>query len=77
MQGFYERPEVDNAHSEEAEELDHLDAYGIRERMERVVGIRAPWDEDDLADCSGDDPFPVSAQRTYKSVGNTDRARAQ
>lgn len=78
LQGFYEGPEVDNANSEEAEELDHLDADGIREHMKRVVRVRTPRNVDDLANRRGDDSFPpVSAQRTYEHDGKTNSIRAQ
>lgn len=55
LQGFYEWPEVDNAYGEEAEELDHLDADGIREHVESVIRIGTPRNVDDLANCRGDD----------------------
>lgn len=57
LQGFDEGPEVDNANSEEAEELDHLDADGIRKHMKRVIRVRTPRNVDDLANCRGDDSF--------------------
>lgn len=66
LKGLDKGPEVDDAYGEEAEKLDHLDANGIRERVERVVGIRTPWDEDDLANCCGDDSFLLSAQRSLQ-----------
>lgn len=58
LQGFDKGPEVDNAHGEEAEKLDRLDADGIREHMKRVVRIRTPWDVDDLANRCRNHSFP-------------------